>query len=82
MSNYCTVGYTYKQKWSMDGKTGDTSRAIIHVHDDSNAIVRTNDYKLCPDFVETVGRKKGSERLGAPMFDQFGRLCGFMAVVL
>ena len=82
MAKHCTIGYTYKQRWSMDGKSGDTFRAIVHEREEDGTITRTTDYKVRPDFAEQASRKKGSERLGAPLFDQFGRLCGFMQEAL
>lgn len=67
------VGYIYKQKWEMDGRTGFTTRCILHNLDDAGNIRKTFDYKVARQFEEyiTLGE------CGSPAFDSFGRLADF-----
>ena len=59
MANHFTVGYTYKQRWNMEGKSGDTFRAIVHEREENGIIVRTTDYKVLPDIpYQRTGRER------------------------
>ena len=68
------IGYLYSQRYTFDDKTGFTRRCVLHTLNEAGEIVKTFDYK-CGADMPNVGTV-----CGAPLFDKFGRLCGFNPV--